>query len=78
MRFSKFLVVMSAFSMAVAPALAASANPAASLSVASKPVRAASKAGPSKASGSSIIIAVLAAAAVIAGIVIAADSSKSP
>jgi hypothetical protein len=74
MRLGKYLLTAAAATMAVAPAMAAPANPAANLSV-SKSVRAgAASAKKSDAAGSGIIVAVLAAAAVVAGIVIVADS----
>ncbi|WP_380787446.1 hypothetical protein [Sphingomonas sp. R86521] len=71
MRFGKYLLTAAAATMAVAPAMAA---PAANLS-ASKSVRAGAVSGEkSDVAGSGIIVAVLAAAAVIAGIVVVADS----
>lgn len=78
MRFGKILLAAAAVSMAATPALAAPANPAASLSV-SKSVRAGSSAnGKSELAGGGVIIAVLAVAAVIAGIVVIADDDDSP
>ena len=78
MRLGKFAAAVAAVSMAAAPALAAPANPAASLSV-SKSVRAASpSAKANKLHGTGVVIAVLAVAAVIAGIVAASTDSKSP
>ena len=75
MRFGKILLAAAAVSMVATPALAAPANPAASLSV-SKSVRAGSATnGKSKMAQGGIIIAVLAAAAVIAGIVVIADDN---
>jgi len=66
-----------AATMAVAPAVAAPANPAASLSVA-KSVRATSASGKkNELAGGGVIVAVLAAAAVVAGIVIVADSDDN-
>ncbi|HEU0067479.1 MAG TPA: hypothetical protein VFQ57_09600 [Sphingomonas sp.] len=63
-----------AATLAVAPAMAAPANPAASLSV-SKSVRAGStSAKKNELAGGGVLIAILAAAAVVAGIVVVADS----
>ncbi|WP_447407077.1 hypothetical protein, partial [Clostridium perfringens] len=63
--------------LTVAPAAAAPANPAASLSVA-KSVRTGSVSGKkNELAGGGIIVAVIAAAAVVAGIIIVADSSDS-
>lgn len=78
MRVVKFLIVAAAASMTVAPALAAPANPAASLSIA-KSVRTGTVAGKkSKMGGSGFVIAAIAAAAVVAGIVVVAtDDSDS-
>ena len=74
MRLGKFIMAAAAATMAVAPAVAAPANPAASLSV-SKSVRTGSvSAKKDKLAGGGIIVAVLAAAAVVAGIIIVADS----
>jgi hypothetical protein len=74
MRFGKFIMAASAATMAIAPAMAAPVNPAASLSV-SKSVRAGSaSAKKNELAGGGIIVALIAAAAVIAGIVIVADS----
>jgi len=75
MRFGKILLAAAAVSMVATPALAAPANPAASLSV-SKSVRAGSATNSkNKLAGGGVIIAVLAAAAVIAGIVVIADDN---
>ena len=74
MRLGKYFMAAAAATMAVAPAVAAPVNPAASLSV-SKSVRAASvSAKKDKLAGGGVIVAILAAAAVVAGIVIVADS----
>ncbi|MFS0774069.1 hypothetical protein [Sphingomonas sp. 1P08PE] len=60
--------------MTVAPAMAAPANPAASLSV-SKSARAGSvSAKKNELAGGGLIVALIAAAAVVAGVVIVADS----
>ncbi|RDE06111.1 hypothetical protein DVW87_10025 [Sphingomonas aracearum] len=62
-----------AVSMSAAPALAAPANPAASLSVA-KSVRAGTSAGKkNNVVAAGVIVAVLAAAAVAVGVVVVAD-----
>lgn len=77
MQMSKFLMAVSAISMAAAPALAAPVNPAASLSIGSKSVRAGSHHGKSQFT-SGILIAVLAVVAVGAGIaVVASDDDDS-
>ncbi len=76
MKLAKYLAAVAAVSMTVAPALAAPANPAASLSVV-KSVRATSAQGKDKLAGGGIIVAVIAAAAVVAGIVIVADDDDS-
>lgn len=74
MRLGKYIMAAAAATMAVAPAMAAPVNPAASLSV-SKSVRTGSvSAKKDKLAGGGIIVAILAAAAVVAGIVIVADS----
>lgn len=74
MRVGKFLMATAAAVMVASPAVAATANPAAKLSL-SKSVRAgtptAKKSQDQASSG--IIIGVLAAAAVIAGIIVATD-----
>ena len=74
MRFGKYFMAAAAATMAVAPAMAAPVNPAASLSV-SKSVRTGSaSAKKNELAGGGIIVALIAAAAVVAGIVIVADS----
>lgn len=76
MRLGKYLMAAAAATMAVAPAVAAPANPAASLSVA-KSVRTGSVSGKkNELAGGGILIAVLAVAAVAAGIVVVADDSS--
>ena len=81
MRIRNLAAAAAALSMIAAPALAAPANPAASLSVA-KSVRASSpNAKSNKLAGSSIIPAVLALAIVAGGVYLAIDGSnksKSP
>lgn len=77
MRLGKYLAAVAAVTMTVAPAVAAPANPAASLSV-SKSVRTGSaSAKKNELAGGGIIIALVAAAAVIAGIVVVADSDDN-
>jgi len=74
MRLGKYLLTAAAATMAVAPAMAAPVNSAASLSV-SKSVRTGSvSAKKNEVAGGGIIVAVLAAAAVVGGIVIVADN----
>ena len=78
MRLGKYLMAAAAATMAVAPAMAAPAGPAAGLSV-TKSVRAGSKtARNSDLAGGGAIVAIIAAALVIAGIVIVADEDDSP
>ncbi|SEM78128.1 hypothetical protein SAMN05192583_1210 [Sphingomonas gellani] len=73
MKIAKYLAAAAALSTAAVPAIAAPANPAASLSVA-KSARAGSTANSKdKLAGGGIIVAVIAAAAVVAGIIIVAD-----
>ena len=77
MTISKTLALGAALSLVSAPALAATANPAAKLSVA-KSVRATSPSGKkSELAGGGIIVAIIAAAAVVAGIIIIADDNDS-
>jgi hypothetical protein len=85
MRVSKVLLTCAAASMMAAPvaATAATANPAAKLSVSKSvpaSVRVAAKAGKSKQDGGSegIIVLVLAGAAVIAGVIAATSGDSSP
>jgi len=74
MKFGKYLVAVAATSLAVAPAVAAPANPAASLSVAKSARAGAATSKDSKAlAGGGLIVAAVAAAAVVAGIIIIAD-----
>jgi hypothetical protein len=78
MRIGNYLLAAAAATMAVAPAMAAPANPAASLSVA-KSVRAGStSAKKNELAGGGVIVAVIAAAAVVAGIVVVADEDDNP
>lgn len=80
MRLSKVLLTFAATSMVAMPvaANAAVAQPAAKLSLSKSvpaSVRVASKAGKSKAVEGGVIVLIAAAAAVIAGVVIATDGS---
>lgn len=76
MRLGKYLMAAAAATMAVAPAVAAPVNPAASLSVA-KSVHTGSVSGKkNELAGGGILIAVLAVAAVAAGIVVVADDNS--
>ena len=81
MRFQNLAVAMAALSMTATPALAAPANPAASLSVA-KSVRASSPSAKSnKLAGSSIIPAVLFLGIIAGGVILAVtddNKAKSP
>jgi hypothetical protein len=77
MRFQTLAIAAAAVSMTAAPALAAPANPAGSLSVA-KSVRASSPSAKSnRLAGGAIVPAVLALAVVAGGIVIAVDNGNS-
>ncbi|MES2096931.1 MAG: hypothetical protein V4459_09230 [Pseudomonadota bacterium] len=77
MRLGKYIAAVAAVSMAAAPALAAPANPAASLSV-SKSVRAsAPSAKQNKIGSSGYVIAAIAIAAIAGGIIAATSGSKS-
>jgi hypothetical protein len=77
MRIAKYLGAIAAMSMATAPALAAPANPAASLSVA-KSVRAASPTkDASKLHGAGVFLAAAAVVGVIVAIVLIADDNKA-
>lgn len=77
MRVAKYLGAVAALSMATAPALAAPANPAASLSVA-KSVRAGSPTtNANKLHGAGVFIAAAAVVGVIVAVVLIADDNKS-
>ena len=77
MRFTNMAAAAAALAMSATPALAAPANPAASLSVA-KSVRASSPTARSnKLAGGTIIPVVLALAIVAGGVIIAVDDNKS-
>lgn len=78
MRFAKHIMAVAAATMAVAPVMAAPANPASSLSVA-KSVRAGTAtAKDSDLAGGGIFVALIAAAAVIVGIIVVAKEDDSP
>ncbi len=78
MRLGKYFMAAAVATMAVAPAMAAPANPAASLSI-SSPARAGTSAShKDKLAGGGFIIALIAAAAVIAGIVVVATNKDKP
>lgn len=77
MRFKNMAAAAAVLSMTATPALAAAANPAASLSV-TKSVRASSPSAKSnKLAGSAIVPAVLALAIVAGGVVIAVSDDKA-
>lgn len=79
MRISKIFLATAAASLATTPVLAAAVNPAGKLSVAkvaSKSVRTGTAAKRSNRAISGITIGVIAAAAIIAGIVIVADGDE--
>ena len=77
MRFAKYLGAVAALSMATAPAMAAPANPAASLSVA-KSVRASSPTkNANQLHGAGIFLAAAAVVGVVVAIVLIADDNKS-
>lgn len=79
MRLAKFLTAVAVASLATAPALSAPTDPAAKLSVAqAKSARAATPARKSNKLTSGIIIAVLAVAAITAGVIIATDGDDEP
>lgn len=78
MKFGKYFAAVAAASMAVAPAMAAPANSAASLSVA-KSVRAGTSAKKGEQlAGGGIIVAIIAVIAIGVGIYIVADEDDSP
>lgn len=77
MTIAKILLTAAAATLAIAPAMAAPSNPAASLSVA-KSVRASAPAKKgSQLAGGGVFIAIAAAVAVIVGIVIVANDDDS-
>jgi hypothetical protein len=78
MRLGKYLMAAAAATMAVAPAMAAPANPAASLSVAKSARAGSPTAKNSDLAGGGVIVAIIAAALVIAGIIIVANEDDSP
>ena len=78
MRLGKYFMAAAVATMAVAPAMAAPVNPAASLSI-SAPARAGTSGShKDKLAGGGFIVALAAAAAVIAGIVVVATEKTKP
>jgi hypothetical protein len=77
MMISKMLGAAAAIALSAAPAMAAPANPVASLSVAKSARVGAASAKKGELAGSGLIIAIVAAAAVVAGIIIIADDDDS-
>jgi hypothetical protein len=77
MRFGKYMGAAAAAALDASPVMAAPANPAASLSV-SKSVRAGSTKGKDELAGGGVFVAVIAAVAVIIGIIIVAQEDDSP
>jgi hypothetical protein len=76
---NKITTVAAAIAMVAVPTIASAAPAAQALSVrASVPVRAASVQKDESKLGGSIFIALLAAAAVVAGIIVASDGSNKP
>ena len=78
MRLGKYLMAAAAATMAVAPAIAAPANPASSLSVAPSARAGSASDHKSDLAGGGLIIAIIAAGVVIAGIVVVADNNDTP
>lgn len=76
MRLGKYLLAAAAASMAVVPAMAAPANPAASLSVAKSARAGSTSAKKNDLAGGGLIVAVLAAVAVGVGIYVAVDNGN--
>lgn len=74
MRVAKFLMAAAVATMAVAPAVAAPVNPAASLSVA-KSVRAGTSVDKKNDLFGGGIVAILAIAAIVAGIIVVVDNN---
>ncbi|MBN8815543.1 MAG: hypothetical protein J0J06_08870 [Sphingomonas sp.] len=77
MRFAKYLGAVAALSMAAAPALAAPANPAASLSVAKSVRASAPTKNASQLHGAGIFLAAAAVVGIVVAIVLIADDNKS-
>lgn len=77
MRFGKTLAALAAASMIAMPTMAIAQPAASKLSVASS-VRASADEGEEKLGGSGLIIAAVAVAAIIAGVVIASDGDDKP
>ncbi len=78
MKTPRYLMAIAALSLASAPAFAAPANPAASLSVASSARVGTVGAHKNKLAGGGLVVALIAAAAVVAGIVIIANNKDNP
>ena len=78
MRLGKYLMAAAAATMAIAPAVASPVNPASSLSVAPSARAGSSTAHQSDLAGGGLIIALIAAGVVIAGIVVVADNNDTP
>ncbi len=73
---AKYLMAAAAATLAVAPAMAAPANPAASLSVAKSVRTGSASAKKNELAGGGLIIALIAAAAVVVGVVVVADGDS--
>ena len=78
MRLGKYLMAAAAATMAVAPAVAAPANPAASLSVAHSARAGSPTAKQNDLLGGGAFVAVIAAVAVIVGIIVVANEDDNP
>jgi hypothetical protein len=76
MRLAKYLMAVAAVSMVSAPVFAAPVNPASKLSLGS-PVRASTNAGKKEKLAGGVIVAILAVAAVGAGVAIVASDDNS-
>lgn len=77
MRFGRTLAAMAAVTLASAPAMAAPANPAASLSLAGNARVGSSAKHKDDLLGGGLIVAIIAAAAVVVGVVVVADNSNN-
>jgi hypothetical protein len=77
MKIAKYMLAAAAACMSVTPALAASANPAASLSVVQSTRAGSATDGDSKALGGGLLIGVLAFAAAFVAIVLIVDDEDS-
>ena len=78
MRLGKYLMAVAAATMAVAPAIAAPANPASGLSIAPAARSGSSTDHESDLAGGGLIIALIAVGVVIAGIIVVADNNDNP